>query len=263
MIPRIDEIRLPEQARILYSRRSFLASALALACGAAPLHPIRAAAGTETIPIGRAGHAVLLGDSIFDNGAYTGGKPDVISQLRQRLPPAWKATLLAIDGATTAGISAQLARLPADATHLVMSVGGNDALGRQGLLDTPVRSTAQALTLLARAAREFDLSYRKAVDACLNHGLPLAICTIYNGHFADADYQRRASTALTVFNDAILRAGIERRLIVIDLRRICRHAEDFANPIEPSSVGGGKIARVVARTLTEPALAGAARIVID
>ena len=27
-------------------------------------------------------HVVLLGDSIFDNGAYTQGGPDVITQLR-------------------------------------------------------------------------------------------------------------------------------------------------------------------------------------
>ena len=31
-------------------------------------------------------HIVLLGDSIFDNGRYTMGGPDVISQVRQLLP---------------------------------------------------------------------------------------------------------------------------------------------------------------------------------
>jgi hypothetical protein len=32
---------------------------------------------------------------------------------------------------------------------------------------------------------------------------------------------------------------------VIDLRSVCVTAEDYANPIEPSSVGGAKIARVI------------------
>ena len=31
-------------------------------------------------------HIVLLGDSIFDNGRYTSGGPDVIAQVCQLLP---------------------------------------------------------------------------------------------------------------------------------------------------------------------------------
>jgi hypothetical protein len=74
-------------------------------------------------------HVVLLGDSIFDNAAYVRGGPDVVRQLREMLPAGWSATLLAVDGAVTRSVPAQIARLPADATHLVLSVGGNDALG--------------------------------------------------------------------------------------------------------------------------------------
>jgi hypothetical protein len=55
-------------------------------------------------------HVVLLGDSIFDNSRYTLGEPDVISHLTKLLPNGWKATLLAVDGATSNEISAQLAR---------------------------------------------------------------------------------------------------------------------------------------------------------
>jgi hypothetical protein len=46
-------------------------------------------------------HVVLLGDSIFDNKAYTSGGPDVVTQLQGILPSGWRATLGAIDGATT------------------------------------------------------------------------------------------------------------------------------------------------------------------
>jgi hypothetical protein len=31
-------------------------------------------------------HIVLLGDSIFDNAAYVGNRPDVIQQLRTKIP---------------------------------------------------------------------------------------------------------------------------------------------------------------------------------
>jgi hypothetical protein len=37
---------------------------------------------------------------------------------------------------------------------------------------------------------------------------------------------------------------------VIDLRAVCTYPEDYANPIEPSSVGGEKIARTIAGLAT-------------
>jgi hypothetical protein len=198
-------------------------------------------------------HLILLGDSIFDNGAYTGGKPDVVAHVRKTLPQGWKATLLARDGDTTQGIPAQLARLPRDATHLVLSVGGNDALMRQGLLQAPAGSTAEALLLLSDAVESFEAAYRKTVDACLSHRLPLVVCTVYNGNFDDARYRRLTRTAIALFNDAILRTALDHRLKVIELRSVCVRPEDYANPIEPSSVGAAKIARAIALAVSEPA----------
>lgn len=197
-------------------------------------------------------HVVLLGDSVLDNGRYTEGKPAVIAQLGAMLPAGWKATLLAVDGATTKDIPAQLARLPAEATHLVLSIGGNDALARTGILDMPVKSSAQALLALAAVAKDIEAGYAKAVSACLQRKLPLVACTIYNGNFADASYQKRASIALAVINDVILRTAIRHGLTVLELREICSRPEDFFNAIEPSSAGGAKIARAIVQALTAP-----------
>ena len=72
-------------------------------------------------------HVVLLGDSIFDNASYVPGGPDVTQHLRRALP-GWRVTLLAVDGAVVDDVARQLQALPADATHLVVSAGGNDAL---------------------------------------------------------------------------------------------------------------------------------------
>jgi hypothetical protein len=195
-------------------------------------------------------HLVLLGDSIFDNAAYTSGGPDVVSQVREVLPTGWTASLLAIDGATTDDVAEQVDRLPTDATHLVLSVGGNNALMQASVLDIPASSTAQAVGFLADIASEFEKSYRAAVETCVRPGLPLTVCTIYNGCFPDLQYQRIVSTALTVFNDTIFRVAIEHGLPVIDLRAVCANPEDYANAIEPSSVGGEKIARVMAALVT-------------
>lgn len=191
-------------------------------------------------------HLVLLGDSIFDNSAYTRGEPDVVTHLRSFLPPHARATLAAVDGATTHGVRAQVARMPHDATHLALSVGGNDALGHVDLLSTSVNSTAEALDLFSSRVEGFERDYREALDAVAARNLPTIVCTIYNGALPNHAEAERARVALTLFNDAILRAAWERGCTIVELRLLCSEASDYANPIEPSGSGGRKIARALA-----------------
>jgi lysophospholipase L1-like esterase len=208
-------------------------------------------------------HVILLGDSIFDNAAYTAGGPDVVSQLRKLLPSGWTTTLLAVDGHRTEDVSRQFAQVSKGATHLVLSVGGNDALSHGDLLSRPARSAAEVLTLLAHAAGEFEERYRRLIARLLQSGLTLTVCTIYNGNFPDRDFQLIASTALSSFNDAILRVGFERRLTIIDLRLVCDESADYANPIEPSSIGGAKIARAIAAAVGATNMVmGSSRVVV-
>ncbi|WP_210208227.1 SGNH/GDSL hydrolase family protein [Rhodoplanes roseus] len=97
-------------------------------------------------------HVILLGDSVFDNGSYVPHGGDVITAVREALPDGARATLLARDGATIADLPRQLDRVPADASHLVISIGGNDSLREAGVLDQPARSTTGALTKARRRA---------------------------------------------------------------------------------------------------------------
>jgi len=204
-------------------------------------------------------HIVLVGDSIFDNSRYTNGGPDVVAQVRQLLPGGWRASLVAVDGATTEDVPAQLEHLQGDASHLVLSVGGNDAIMNADILRMPTDSMAQALGALHDVSQKFDRSYRRAVAACRQKGIPLTICTIYNGCFPDPEYQRLISTALMAFNDVIVRVGTESDLTMIDLRLVCASPDDYANPIEPSSIGGAKIARTIVNLVTDAG--GGARVV--
>lgn len=190
-------------------------------------------------------HLVLLGDSIFDNGRYTPGDPDVISQCASCCHPAGRHSLLAVDGSTTRDVPTQLQRIPSDASHLVLSAGGNDVLMNSNILHMPADSTSHVIKILANTSREFEQRYRSAVRDRRRLGLPLGICTIYNGCFPEPDFQRVVSTALMVFNDVILRVGFEFRLPIIDLRFVCSSPSDYANPIEPSSTSGAKIARAI------------------
>jgi lysophospholipase L1-like esterase len=191
-------------------------------------------------------HIVLLGDSIFDNLRYVRPEPDVVSQLREILPAGWSASLRAVDGAVTNDVAEQLSDLPSDATHLILSVGGNDLLRSAGdLLPTAGAMRSDAFFVVARAADLFESMYRRVLETCLATRLPLVICSIYNGNFADHEFQTMARAAVAIFNDKILRLAREKDLCVIDLQLICRLAEDYANPIEPSAIGGRKIAQAI------------------
>src|ERR687893_2779705 len=196
-------------------------------------------------------HVVLLGDSIFDNAAYVRGGPDVIRQLRDILPAGWAATLRAVDGAVTGSVPRQLQGLPPDASHLVISVGGNDALGNIRVLDDASRSIADALNRLAGIGDAFERGYRAMLDLVLARARPTAVCTIYDPRYPDPRMQRLAVAGLTIYNDTITRAAFGRGLPVIDLRLVCDDDADYANPIEPSSRGGEKIVRTIARLLAE------------
>ena len=136
----------------MIDRRAFLITGTtAMACASAADF----AQGQNT----HGSHIVLLGDSIFDNAAYVAGGPDVARQLRDILPSGWRATLNARDGAVIADLPQQLKTLPGDATHLVVSIGGNDALGESGLLDRKVSSMAEALELISAVRERFRSSY--------------------------------------------------------------------------------------------------------
>jgi lysophospholipase L1-like esterase len=206
------------------------------------------------------GHVVLLGDSIFDNAAYVRGAPDVVRQLRGALPEGWRASLLAIDGAITRDVQRQLGRLPADATVLVVSVGGNDALAEAHLLSQRAGTIGEAVARLAEAQARFAQGYASMVDAVLDKDLPTALCTIYDAAFPPPEGPV-ITAALSLFNDAITRTAFARGLPLIDLRLICSEPEDYANPIEPSEQGGMKIARAIASLASADANGGRSLVI--
>jgi hypothetical protein len=195
-------------------------------------------------------HVVLLGDSIFDNKAYVGDGPDVIEHVGEALPEGWTATLAARDGATTPDIEGQLKTMPSDATHLVVSIGGNDALQEKDLIEEKARSVAEVLDKLAKIKAAFMKDYGAMLDGVLARKLPVAVCTIYEARYDDPTTRQIAATGLSVFNDVILREAFARGLPVIDLRLMFDDDADYANDIEPSVKGGAKIARAIATLVT-------------
>ena len=188
-------------------------------------------------------HIVLLGDSVFDNKFYVGDAPDVVNHLRSMLPVGWKATLCAIDGSTISDIEAQVRNVPKDASCLFVSVGGNDALMKRNVLFTTLDGLS-LLTELGRIAEEFRADYMIAIEQVCHLEKPTCLCTIYNGNMVQ-DIAAPTVAAVAVLNDKIYSVANEKHLPVIDLRRICNRPEDYANPIEPSDIGGRKIASAI------------------
>jgi lysophospholipase L1-like esterase len=189
-------------------------------------------------------HLVLLGDSIFDNAAYVPAGLAVIQQLQDIIPPNWKASLLAKDGDVTADLERQIPQIPADATHLFISVGGNDALQALNTFSLPAERVSDALNILGEIRQAFQRDYRSVLWQALAFNLPVVVCTIYD---AVPNLSVEARTALSLFNDTITREASCTGVSVIDLRHVCTEASDYSalSPIEPSECGGLKIARCI------------------
>ena len=212
-------------------------------------------------------HIVLAGDSIFDNGSYVPGQPDVAQQLRNQLGENSNVTLLAIDGDVTKDVHNQLTQLPEDTSHLFISVGGNDALGQLHIFTDPVSSVGEGFLKFSRVQTTFQQEYKAMLENALSLNIPTTICTIYKPCFyhpdmsrvgsyvgngvSNTDLQNVSVTALTAFNDVILQEAVTTGIPLMDLRVMYDNVADYANPIEPSTIGGQKMVSVMESIINE------------
>ena len=198
---------------------------------------------------------LVCGDSILDNGPYVGllGRP-LKSHLTEILAD-WEIDFRAVDGAVCSDVSRD--QLHAKSQHpdaLVVSVGGNDALGNIYLLEGHEERRFIDFSLtLADIQDAFRSGYKDVLDAAERHANQLLALTIYRPRFhldgRPTEVQRAAEAVLSIFNDVIQEEARARGHGVLDLRRICVTDEHFANPIEPSDFGGREIAVEIARWL--------------
>jgi len=196
---------------------------------------------------GNLGHVVLMGDSILDCKHYTKNDPDVAQRVYEELGEDWKVTLTAVDGATTRSLGWQMKDIPSDATRIILSIGGNDAMGESGILtDKREMRIVDSLYELALMREMFKYSYEDVVLPILELGIPVTVCTIYDCDWSDAE-KDAILTALSLFNDVIIRFVDEHDLPVIDLRSLLTSPEDYELTIEPSAIGAAKIGARIGR----------------
>src|SRR5262245_20852907 len=141
--------------------------------------------------------------------------------------------------------------MPHDDSHILLSAGGNDVLEQISILREPAATIGGALRVLVESRAQFAERHRRLVDAILELGLPTVVCTIYNPCSDDDAFQRAAVGALCLYNDAIIDNARRFGLPVIDLRAVCSEIADYANEIEPSAIGGARIADAICRVVSE------------
>jgi hypothetical protein len=200
------------------------------------------------------GRIVLLGDSTFDNQSYVAPGASTIAAIEARLPAGWSAILLAQDGSAIDEVMRQAMQLPAGASHLVVSTGMSDVLSDVGILAECTATVADALWKVAEAGERFERRYRRMLRSVRTRRLPVAVCTMGNGNFGGPQLQAVTTTALAIFNDAIIRSAWSTHTPIIDLRAACDEPEDYANETVPSARGSAKIAEFVVNALVNGAV---------
>ena len=68
---------------------------------------------------------------------------------------------------------------------------------------------------------------------------------VEGGSLSNDEQQKISNTALPIINDVILEGAVKAGLPVIDLKVIFDDVADYANEIEPSAVGGMKMAKII------------------
>lgn len=193
----------------------------------------------------------LIGDSIFDNAPYVKKGREVIEHMGRQMPDGWAADLLATDGDIVEDVAGQLENVADDVTHLFVSIGGNNALGKIDILTREVEHAGEVFYELSEIAADFEAKYQSMLESLLSFDLPTTLCTVYYPRYKNEIVQKLSVAALATFNDVIIRQAFLAGVPLIDLRLLCNEDTDYANPIEPSDAGGLKIVNTIIRIASE------------
>ena len=194
----------------------------------------------------------LLGDSIIDNKTYVQQQEYSVLEHLNSLSKN-KFFQLAYDGDTTVNvIERQLhSQEIAKSSHLVLSIGGNDLL--QNILflhEGPIENINKALAdVHQRIFKSLEQRFETIVEKLSSHRANLLLCTVYEGDLGRTsefrDVLDSSKIMVSSFNDTVYKTASKYNADVLELRHIFTSPEDYANPIEPSHVGGEKLAQAI------------------
>ena len=189
----------------------------------------------------------LLGDSIIDNKVYVGPHELSVTEHLHNLTDD-VINSIAVDGHTTKDvIRAQLDKLPYYSTHQVLSIGGNDLLQNMFFLKNTEQLTAnevfeQSVGIMAPIKRR----YQTIVEKLSLQNSNILLCTVYEGNLLNDpllyDIALSSKAMVSMLNDVVYSTANTYNAQVLELRNIFTKPKDYANPIEPSHIGGSKFA---------------------
>ena len=189
----------------------------------------------------------LLGDSIIDNKVYVGPHELSVTEHLHNLTDD-VINSIAVDGHTTKDvIHAQLDQLPYYSTHQVLSIGGNDLLQNMFFLKNTEQLTAnevfeQSVGIMAPIKRR----YQTIVENLSLQNSNILLCTVYEGNLLNDpllyDIALSSKAMVSMLNDIVYSTANTYNAEVLELRNIFTKPKDYANPIEPSHIGGSKFA---------------------
>lgn len=201
-------------------------------------------------------HIVLLGDSTMDNGRYLNFAKGELSVERQLLKICiehqWDLTVLAQDGSMLEDVrQRQLPLVPEGATHLVLSASGNDLLSLLNQMVVANFTMNSMYTTIGSGLTEVAENYRLLVEELKRYGCHVAICTTYRPNFNHLFFKSLATFSLGLHNSRLNQISVDLDVSVIDLANMFEGDADFANPLELSTRGGGKLVNNIAAFVTE------------
>lgn len=197
-------------------------------------------------------YITLLGDSIIDNKTYVQkGELSVLEHLENI--SEYEYTQLAFDGDTTLNVlnGQLLSPTIATSSHLVLSIGGNDLLQNLSFLyEGPVDKINDAVAGVQQYIfKPLEQRFETIIEKLSSHRANLLLCTVYEGDLGRTDEFRdvldSSKIMVSSFNDTVYKTASKYNADVLELRHIFTSPEDYANPIEPSHVGGEKLAQAI------------------
>ena len=199
---------------------------------------------------------ILLGDSVIDNNSYVHGHNKPVTSHLKEILPEWSIYKRARDGATIEDVINFQTNHLDRSSPTVLSAGGNNLLRMLSIVRDDRKMTFnQSVKSLKPLIEQFESDY----DILLSRLSGSSLCfTIYNPAFIYYDdtgfmspFQKACEVTVNLFNDVIQRLVKRRGFDLLELRDLMTEKTDYANSIEPSHIGGKKIATSISRWLKQ------------
>lgn len=195
---------------------------------------------------------LLFGDSIIDNKYYVGENENSVLEHLQNISND-EFIQIALDGDTTRDVLDKQLQVSTikDASKIILSVGGNDLLQNLSFLYKSNFENVNEgfICLQNQIFQPLTERYEAIVKVLSSYRANLLLCTVYEGDLGRTDEFRGVLDSSKImassFNDIVYKTAKKYQADVLELRHIFTSSEDFANPIEPSHIGGEKLAKAI------------------